>query len=210
MSIRSNVFLNAISRGPTNTKRVVLTFDDGPAQSTNRILDVLKQYKVKATFFVIGERAKKQPETIHRIHAEKHTLGNHSYDHSNFFPLQSVKNIRQEIERTEAEIKHITGKEPKLFRPPFGVTNPNIARALNSKNYYVIGWSIRSFDTKMKSVDRTFQRIINRLKGDDIILLHDTVENADVLLKKLLDYFHKNGIKVVELESLLNIAPYEV
>jgi peptidoglycan/xylan/chitin deacetylase (PgdA/CDA1 family) len=117
----SRVFGPALVRGPRERRRVALTFDDGPAPPfTGQILDVLRDYRVPATFFVCGQNAERHPELVRRIHAEGHTLGNHTYSHP-FLYIQSRQRIAEEIDRTQEVIGRLTGYRPRLFRPPYGV-----------------------------------------------------------------------------------------
>jgi len=138
-----------------------------------------------------------------RINSEGHIIGNHSYSHSNFFPLKSVKAIRYELIKTREIIENISQKPNPYFRPPFGVTNPLIKKALKGLNFRVIGWSIRSLDLSNDSSEKIAKRIISKLRGGDIILLHDTSRQVLPVLVRLLEHFNKNGWKVVSLEDLI-------
>lgn len=204
-NIDSGFFVKTICRGTSGEKTVALTFDDGPDFiNTPLILDFFKKEGIKATFFCIGEKIEQHPDLVFRIHHEGHIIGNHSYSHSNFFPLKSVKAIRSELLETRGIIENISQKPNLFFRPPFGVTNPLIKKALKGLNFMVIGWSIRSFDLSKRSAEEIANRIISRLGGGDIILLHDTSENALPVLNRLLEHFDENGWKVVSLEELIN------
>jgi len=173
--MRAQIFLNSISSLAIPYKNnIVLTFDDGPhPQITSLILDTLATYQAKAIFFCIGKNLVLYPELAKRIVAEGHILANHSYNHSNFIGLSSTKKVIKEIQQTEAEIERFT-PSLKLYRPPFGVTNPNIARATSALNMKVIGWNKRSFDTVSNSEKAVLDRVLSNIQNGDIVLFHDT------------------------------------
>jgi peptidoglycan-N-acetylglucosamine deacetylase len=182
---------------------IAITFDDGPCSQTPEILELLDQYKVTASFFVIGKKAKELPELVKLITEKNHTLGNHSYHHANWFPVMLPDQIRAEIASTQQLLKKITGREPLYWRPPFGVTNPLIAKALIGYSLKTIGWSIRSLDTVSDNPEKTINRIKKRIKPGSILLLHDTSKNVTPVLKELLVYCAKNNLKPVSLDEFL-------
>jgi peptidoglycan-N-acetylglucosamine deacetylase len=105
---------------------VALTFDDGPvAGKTEKVLDVLKEYNIKASFFCIGKKVEQHPDLLRRIDAEGHLIGNHSYHHGYTFDLQSSSMITKELADTDTVIASVINKKPRFFRPPYGVTNLN-------------------------------------------------------------------------------------
>lgn len=204
-NINSGFFVKTICRGIPGEKNVALTFDDGPDfNNTPAILDVLRETGIKATFFCQGKKMEQNPDLAFQIVEEGHVLGNHSYSHSNFFPVKSVSAIRRELVETRQIVENISQKPNLYFRPPFGVTNPLIKKALKGFNFKVIGWSIRSFDLSGKSAEEIASRIIRKLRGGDIILLHDTSVKVLPVLRILLDFFKENGWEVVRLEELIN------
>lgn len=208
-SIRSGVYLNVLSGNKKKGKVIALTFDDGPnAIQTPKILDILKEHDAKACFFCIGSRIDGNEDVLKRIDHEGHFIGNHSYYHSNSFPLQSVNKITNELVRCDEKITGVTGKKTQLFRPPFGVTNPMIAKAVKRQKLITIGWNIRSLDTLEKGHDVVLKRIRRKLKPGSILLLHDHVTESDVLLRQILDLLKEENYTVVTLDQLLDIKPY--
>jgi len=156
-----------------NKSKVQLTFDDGPhPEITPEILKILKKYNQKAVFFCIGKNIEKYPEIAKQIIAEGHTIGNHSFSHSYFFDFFGTKKVIEELEKTNRLIKNISGKDCQIFRPPYGVTNPNIAKAAKILNLQIVGWSVRSLDT-VKNKKQVLKRL-EKLKPGDIVLFHDT------------------------------------
>jgi peptidoglycan/xylan/chitin deacetylase (PgdA/CDA1 family) len=207
--ISSNFHVKAYCNNPLETKKAIaLTFDDGPNENTLTILDVLKKHNVSATFFCIGKNIEKNPEILKRIILEGHVVGNHSYSHSNFFDFYRKNRVIAEIQKTDALIESISGKKVQLFRPPYGVTNPSIRRALGVTKHKVIGWNIRSLDGILKDEKIIFARIKNRIAPGGIVLLHDTAHTVTIL-EQLMLHLEENEYKVVSIEALLNIKAYE-
>ena len=208
--IRSGYHLKAFSRGITNEKIVSITFDDGPdIECTHRILEILNTADVKATFFCIGRKIDGNEELLRRMDKDGHLIGTHSYSHSNWFDLFSSHRMKKEFITTEEKVNQIIGKRPLLFRPPYGVINPLVKRALSGTGYHVIGFSNRAWDTVLKKEGKILSGITRSLKPGDIVLLHDTVQQNINVLKGFLDYLTQNGYQVVSLDKLLNILPYE-
>ncbi len=208
--IRLNYFSNNICQSSNkNNKEIALTFDDGPHEKTIEILDVLLKYNAKATFFCIGKQIEKHPKILERIVAEGHNVGNHSYSHSNWNGFFSSKKIALEIEQTKELIAQLVNKKVRLYRPPFGVTNPNIAKAISKTNQVVIGWNIRSLDTVIENETLIFERIKKRLKPGSIILLHDTSAKTVSVLEQLLLFLQSEGYKTKTIQELLEIPAYE-
>lgn len=186
---------------PTGSKTIALTFDDGPsADYTPQVLALLERYKAKGTFFCIGEKIKRFPELTKTIHAKGHAIGNHSFSHRNSFPIFSTNRIVRELEQTNQWIYDTTGAECQLFRPPFGVTNPNIAKAVKQLSMCSIGWNIRSYDTS-KHPDKVIKAVIKKIKPGAIILLHDDRPHAPKILEAILLYAQENHYTCVALPN---------
>lgn len=189
---------------------MALTFDDGPdPQRTPAVLDLLARQGVRATFFVVGARAEVHPELVRRMVAEGHVVGNHSYTHSWRFPLRSLGRTMEELRRTGEVLHRITGRQPRLFRPPFGVTNPTIARAVRRLGLDPVGWSIRSLDTMGQSPERVAARILRRLHPGAVILLHDRCAGSERLVGLLVEGLRSRGLEPVTLPELFDIEAYE-
>lgn len=207
--IQSNFYLNAFNSGKGNVKEIAITFDDGPHSIyTPKVLEVLKAFNASATFFVIGKNTQGNEAVLKNIHEQGHLIGNHSYSHSFFIDFKSTNGFVDEINQTAQKIKNITEQSPLLFRPPYGVTTPHIAKAVKRLNLSVIGWNIRSFDTTNDSEQVITERVKNQIKPGSIILFHDTSDKTISVLKQTLNFAKENGFKVVSLEHLLNIKAY--
>jgi peptidoglycan/xylan/chitin deacetylase (PgdA/CDA1 family) len=193
--------------GKNSSRRVALTFDDGPdARSTPQLLDFLREEKIAATFFCIGKNVAANPELAARILRDGHLLENHSYSHSNFINFYSTARLQDEMARTQAVIGKISGVAPKFYRPPVGLSNPNTFRAARNLDLKVTGWTIRSFDTITVSPKKIVARISRQLKPGAIILLHDGNIPAARLLptvKLLLATLCERGYDVVRLDKMI-------
>jgi len=206
-NIRSGMFVSSYNYNSKVSDKIALTFDDGPdIKNTSRLLDLLKEYDAKATFFLIGEKADVNRNIVKQIVANGHQIGNHSYYHKNTFPLLSLKRMKEELYLTQKVLKEITGKENGVFRPPFGVTNPTIAKAVKSLGLNVIGWNIRSFDTKGSlPKEKILSRVLKEMNPGDIILLHETSEHVFWLTINILKHIKEQNLKVVTIDSLQEI-----
>lgn len=208
--IHLNYHVKAYCNNPSETQNhITLTFDDGPKPNTLIVLDLLKKYGVKATFFCIGKNIEAHPEILKRIVDEGHLIGNHSYSHSHVFDFYRKNRVIAELEKTNALIEKIVGKKANFFRPPYGVTNPSIRRALEVTRHKTIGWNIRSMDGIIKNEKVIFNRIKNRIAPGSIVLLHDTRPKTVAVLEQLLQTLAEKNYKVVSTVELLNLEAYE-
>ncbi len=208
--IQWNYHLQSLNHNyQTSENHISITFDDGPnPEFTPKVLALLKNYNAKATFFLIGKNAEKHPEIVRQIIEEGHTIGNHSYSHSKNFGFFSSEKVAAELRQTNSILKKITGKDLKLFRPPFGVTNQNIKKGLKNTGHYSIGWSKRSFDTTNISEEKIIKRITSNLKKGDIILLHDSSAKSVAVLEQLLLTLPPHKLQSVPVDRLLEIEAY--
>ena len=173
---RSQVFGPALVRGPIQGKRIALTFDDGPSPFTARILDILRERQVKATFFVLGKNAEKHPEILRRMSAEGHTIGNHTYSHPYPF-FFGRRHFAEEVDRTQEIIEKIAGFRPTIFRPPYGARWFGMFPALQERGLRVVQWSDSGYDWK-GDPGLIAEEALKNLKPGSIILLHDALEGT--------------------------------
>lgn len=206
--IRLNFFIPAFHHGSRSVKQVALSFDDGPTTYTEAILDVLKEEGVPAAFFCIGQRAEQAPDVVRRWHEEGHLVGNHSYTHSVHFGWKRRRQMVCEINRTNEVIRRIIGVLPKTFRPPFGVTNPELSQAVNLTGMHTIGWSLRSLDTASRDADKLLQKLLNQVKDGDVILLHDSVVHTASILTAFIRACRQKGFTFVRLDKMLGLEAY--
>jgi peptidoglycan/xylan/chitin deacetylase (PgdA/CDA1 family) len=172
---------------------VALTFDDGPDPVfTPRLLDLLREKNVKVTFFVVGQLAQQYPEIVRRAWEEGHLIANHTWSHRNLFCFLAPGRLRVEIELGSDAIRQICGFRPRYFRSPVGLRHPMLQPALKRAGLEYISWRIRSWDTVIRDPQKLAHRILSRVAGGDIILLHDRLPSgAGVMLEALLGLIDK-------------------
>ena len=192
-----------------NKKRASLTFDDGPDNiNTPRILDILFDKKVPATFFVIGQQISYHPEIFKRMINEGHEVGNHSWSHPNFIEL-TASEIKNEIESTEAVIRSYMGKSTSILRPPYGLfTNMDI-QIINDLGYKVILWSVDTLDWSGLTTEEIISIVDRDLTEGAIILQHcfystkGTLDGTIKALPEIIDKLINEGYEIVPVSMLL-------
>ncbi len=172
---RSRFYGKVWSNGNRNCPQIALTFDDGPNEPyTSQVLSILEQYKIKATFFVIGQNARRYPEVCRRIVTAGNVIGNHSYHHRKSLCLRWGKAVARDIKLAHQAIYECTGFEPKLFRPPYGFRTPWLMRTVRHLGYTVVTWDNMTGDWKAnKSGEEIGRTIVQRAKPGSVIVLHD-------------------------------------
>jgi len=155
---------------------VALTFDDGPdPEVTPRVLDALDAAGLKATFFLIGERATRHAALAREIVRRGHAVENHSHRHSTAFGWYGLRRARREVEAAQGAIADATGVAPAFFRAPFGIRNPLLDPALARCGLRYVSWTRRGFDTVARDPRRVLDRLAHGLAAGDILLLHDGI-----------------------------------
>ena len=159
---------------PGGPRQIALTFDDGPSEPyTGQILDILRENHIHATFFLCGRAAERYPELVRRIRAEGHEIGNHTYSHPWLY-LMGRDKIAGEIDRTQDVLERISGKRPRLFRPPYGVRWFSLWPILQERNLTLVLWSMRGYGgSGAGGIARTS---LEQLQPGGILLLHDGFE----------------------------------
>ena len=171
----SSVLFPTVTHGPRDGNRVALTFDDGPdPEVTPAVLDALAEHGARATFFTIGRLLDAQPELARRLLVEGHELGNHSWRHSRWQNLLGTDAQAREIEAGARAIAARTGSQAQpLYRPPIGLKCPALARAACQQRLTLVAWSLHSHDTRTADPQRISQRVLERVRPGDIVLMHD-------------------------------------
>ncbi|MNH77439.1 Peptidoglycan-N-acetylglucosamine deacetylase [compost metagenome] len=201
-------------RGP-QVKQIALTFDDVPdPRFTPQVLDVLAKYHIKATFFVVGQRAVKHPGLVKRIYREGHLIGNHSYNHP-LFKNRNLAYFKNQILRTEKIIYNLTGFRPKLIRPPYGEINEEQLRWVKSSGYKVINWNVDSKDWKGLNKEQVKNNILSAAGPGSIILQHAgggvgaDLSGTVQALPEVISTLRSQGYTFVDLSELLHIKGYK-
>ncbi len=207
--VGSNFFIKIVCSADTNKKEIAISFDDGPAVNyTPQVLALLKYHNIKASFFCIGNRIHGNEHIIKQIIGDGHIIGNHSYSHHFWFDMFSSKKMLADMQQMDGAMEAVTGSRPKLFRPPYGVTNPNLSKAIRKGNYTPVGWSVRSLDTVIKEEGELLRRVRKGLKPGAIFLFHDTSKTTLNVLPEFIKEVKKQGYDIVPLDKLLHLSPY--
>jgi peptidoglycan-N-acetylglucosamine deacetylase len=208
--IGSGFYIKAICHLQTERKIIAISFDDGPAESyTPQILQVLKDNDVEAAFFCIGNRIQGNEKLLRSIHEQGHVIGNHSYSHHFWFDLFSSKKMIRDMKMMDAKVSEAIELKPKLFRPPYGVTNPNVKKAIIKGSYVPIGWSLRSMDTVIKDEKKLLQKVQQSIKPGAIILFHDTSKTTLGILPELIRQTKADGYEIARLDKMLDVQAYQ-
>lgn len=186
------LFSPVLRRLPTRERVLWLTIDDGPSDETRAILDLLDAHHARATFFVVGERARARPELVREIARRGHGLGNHSATHPQaWFWALPPRRMRAEIEATQATLREITGQAPRWFRAVVGMANPFVSAPLCDAGLARVAWNARGFDALNADPADVVARIQRQLRPGGIVLLHEgarhgrNVETLALLLRRI-------------------------
>lgn len=183
---------------------IALTFDDGPhATLTPKLLDILKEKGVKATFFVLGQCVEANPDVLQRAVAEGHEIGNHSWDHK-AFPKVGASGLTSQITNTNAAIEKAGGPKPTLVRPPYGATNSAITKRLNEEfGLKVIMWDVDPLDWKVRNSEHVRSEILKGTKSGSIVLAHDIHPTTVAAMPQTIDELKAKGFQFVTVSELL-------
>ncbi|QEM06745.1 polysaccharide deacetylase family protein [Mucilaginibacter rubeus] len=207
--IGSNFFMRVMCSLKTNKKIIAITFDDGPdATATPQILNTLKQQNIPAAFFCIGNRIPGNEVILKQIHEQGHIIGNHSFSHHFWFDLFSSAKMLDDMLQTNQSVRQTINLSPLLFRPPYGVINPNLKKAILQSRMIPIGWSVRSMDTVINNPQKLLNKITRRLNPGAIFLFHDTGAATISVLPLFIEQAKAQGYEIVRLDKILNLQAY--
>lgn len=172
-----------------DNKYIALTYDDGPdSEVTPKLLDVLKKYDAKATFFVLGEKIIANASTLHRMVTEGHSIGNHGLTHRRLTGL-TQQAVNAEIEGVNASLQQITGKTPAVFRPPYAAIDDKVIQTSRANGLAIVLWSIYPESSHFSGASAISEHIISKAHDGDIVFMHDTssrtIEATERVIKKL-------------------------
>ncbi|HEX8022626.1 polysaccharide deacetylase family protein [Mucilaginibacter sp.] len=207
--IGSNFFMRVMCAAKTSKKVIAITFDDGPdTVATPQILDILKQHNVPVAFFCIGNRIAGNATILKQIHEQGHVIGNHSFSHHFWFDLFSPSKMLDDLLRANQVVRQTINLSPLLFRPPYGVINPNLKKAIVKSRMIPIGWSVRSMDTVINDEKKLLNKITRRLNPGAIFLFHDTGPATISVLPLFIEQAKAQGYEIVRLDKMLNLQAY--
>ncbi|MGJ8677349.1 MAG: polysaccharide deacetylase family protein [Akkermansiaceae bacterium] len=194
------------SRVSTSSPYIAMTFDDGPhPQNTPRLLDMLRERNIKATFYVVGNNVKMYPHIIRRIVAEGHEIGNHTVKHPNLSKMSNAA-VRQELNGCRDAIVSACGVKPRTMRPPYGALNSSQRSWIFSEyGYPTILWDVDPQDWKKPGASVVSSRIINGTRNGSIVLAHDLHKSTIDAMPRALDGLLQKGFKFVTVSQLLNL-----
>ena len=176
---------DVIYNNPDQIKKVALTFDDGPhPRFTKQVLDILREYNVTATFFIIGANALNYPDSLIAIADSGCEIANHTFSHGNVAKMGKDE-IKREILECQNAVFNITGVKTSLFRPPEGACVDSVKSAINELNYNMILWSIDTKDWAHTPADTIADNVISNVSNGDIILMHDYVSGVNTTCNAL-------------------------
>ena len=192
----------------TDEKKVAISFDAAWGnEQTEELLQILEKYKVKATFFLVGDWVDKYPESVKDISAKGHDVENHSDTHAHL-PNLSLDDMRNEITACNEKITALTGKCPTLFRPPYGDYNNDVVNTTKDLDMYCIQWDVDSLDWKDLSASEITQRVTSKLQPGSIVLLHNGAKNTPAALPSIIEGIRAQGYELVPISELVPQGDY--
>ena len=183
-----------------STKQIALTFDDGPGENTEMLLEGLRERDAKASFFLLGSLAEKYPELVEKMYADGHLIGNHTYSHINI-RKSSASEAKEQIAKTDAIIEEITGEKPKFIRPPYGAyTGLDLERI----DEIAVLWSMCPKDWEHENdEDYICNYIVEHARDGQIVLLHDPKPATVPAVLRAIDILKEDGFEFVRADELL-------
>lgn len=202
--IDTDIRAHKLVRGNSERREIALTFDDGPHPvSTRAILRILRQYRVKGTFFLIGDGVQRFPDVVREIAAGGHAIGNHTAHHQRLSDRELAE-VSAEINDCGAAIAAVTGETPRLFRPPGGRYNRRVAGAAVALGYTFTQWSANPGDYQHPGADAIANRVLASAGNGTIVLLHDNVSQTMQALPRIIETLQARGYAFVTVEEMLS------
>ncbi|MGF7059581.1 polysaccharide deacetylase family sporulation protein PdaB [Brassicibacter mesophilus] len=187
----------------TQAKKIAISFDAAWGDEfTEEILNILDQYDVKTTFFLVDFWVNKHPDMVKKIDERGHEIGNHSTNHPYMSKLNENQ-IIEELKNTEQNIQKITSKKTVLFRPPFGDYNDRLIKTCEENGYYVIQWDVDSLDWKELGVQPVVDRVTRNVKNGSIVLFHNNAKYVTQYLPLVLQKLKAQGYEIVPISELI-------
>lgn len=191
-------------------KVVSISFDASwGADKTIPILDILDQYNVKTTFFLVGGWVDKYPDMLKEIVARGHEIGNHSDTHAHMNQLNE-QSIRKELQDMSAKVEALTGIRPSLFRPPYGEYNDKVISVARAEGYEAVQWSIDSLDWKDRGTQDIIKQCTHRVDNGDIVLFHNDSKDIVNALPTVIQHYQSLGYSIIPVSEILLDSPYSI
>lgn len=180
---------------------IALTFDDGPGNNTDQLLEKLEACDARATFFVLGNSVKEHPETIQKMHQIGCEIGNHTNDHKNLTKLKPEE-MKQQIDATTAEVRKIIGENTKFVRPPYGAVDSSVKKTIQEP---FIFWSVDTLDWERQNADEIVAYVLKQVKDGDIVLMHDIHSYSVTAAIQLVDELQARGYQLVTVSEMAEV-----
>ncbi|AFK86525.1 MULTISPECIES: polysaccharide deacetylase family protein [Thermoanaerobacterium] len=191
-------------------KRVAISFDASwGSDKTERLLQILRDKNVKATFFLTGLWIDKYPDLVKKIYEEGHDVENHSNTHPHMTQLSDSEMV-DEIKACEEKLVKITGRKPYLFRPPYGDYNDKVIEIAKSLGYYTIQWDVDSLDWRGLDTEAIINRVLPNVKKGSIILFHNNGQFTPEAIPYIIDKLKENGYQIVPISQLIYKENYYI
>ena len=184
-------------------RKIAISFDAAWGnEDTQKLIDILKLYGVRSTFFVVGDWAEKYPDSVRALHEAGHEVMSHSAHHAHF-SMMSAADIAADLREANRSISACTGVEPTLFRCPYGEYDDHVIQTVKSLGMTAIQWSVDSLDWKGISADEICERVLGRVEPGSIVLFHNAAEHTPEALPRLLSELQRQGYTIVPVSELL-------
>ncbi len=192
----------------TDKKQVALSFDAAWGnEQTDHLLEILEKYKVKTTFFLVGDWVKNFPDSVKKIAEHGHDVGNHSDTHPHMTQMSTADMVSQ-IQACNDKIKELTGKQPTLFRAPYGDYNNDVVKSVNGCDMYCVQWDVDSLDWKDPTPEQIKKNITSKIKNGSIILMHNGAKNTPESLPAVIEAIKAEGYEIVPISQILLKGEY--
>lgn len=188
---------------------VALTFDDGPGKYTEKLLDILAEHDIKATFFMIGSQIDDYREVVKRMEEDGHEVAGHTWSHRQLTKLSSEE-MTDQIMTTRAKIYEVTGADTTLLRPPYGSYNDKVKKVCQDLGVVMVNWSVDTLDWKNKNADKVYNAIMEDVEDGAIVLCHDLYDTTVEAMKRVIPELMEQGYQFVTVSELLSYSEKEV
>ncbi len=178
-------------------------------EDTEQLIEILEKYKVKATFFVVGEWVDKYPESVRALSDAGHEVMNHSNTHPHMTKLSKEK-MRQELTECNNKIEAVTGKKPNLFRAPYGDYNNDVVGTMRECGAYTIQWDVDSLDWKDLSASEIHKRVTDKVKPGSIVLFHNAAKHTPEALPSIIETLQADGYSLIPISQIIYTDNYEI